>query len=113
MKLDVELWIKSDTHRHYLTNDLELTSSTSPVSWFRRETPEVLNLSEQEEDIAVGIFSINAISAATLWPRGLEIEVDDASQWDEVQPAVLSLLSHIAGADEINIFPSSQNPDQY
>lgn len=113
MNLEVEQWIRSETHRHYLMQDLELTGSMSAVSWFRDKTPEILDLSEREEDIAVGIFSINAVTAATLGRKDIEIYVDKPEDWEEVEPAILSLLGRLAGADEVHLFPSPQNPDQY
>lgn len=109
MQLSVEIWKVRETKRHYLTNDLLLSSRISPVSWFKEKMPEALELSEREEDLAVGIFAINAITSAAIWPRGLEIDVEDPQKWEEVEPDILYLLQSHTGAEDVTTFDSPQN----
>jgi hypothetical protein len=109
MKLSVEIWKVSETQRHYLTNDLLLTSGASSVSWFKEKMPEALELSEREEDLAMGIFAISAITSAAIWPRGLEIDVEDPKNWEEVEPGILNLLQSHTGAEDVTTFDSPQN----
>lgn len=113
MKLNIQEWIVSDTHRHYITEGLALTSRNHPIGWHADQTPEPMDLTEREEDIAITVFAMDAVKAAALWPEGLEVHVERPEQWAEVRPAVGALLGRLAGADEINIYPSPQNTGQY
>ena len=113
MRLDIEQWDLSETHRHYITEGFALTARKNPIGRHRDQTPEAMELTDREEDIAVRVFAITAITAATLWPRGLEVHVELPEHWDEVHPAVTELLGRLANADEVHIFPSPQNPGQY
>ncbi len=109
MKLSVEIWEVAETERRYLSEDLSLTSRNYPISWFKEKSPEHLELDEGEEDLAVGIFTVNSIKAATIWPNCVEVQVENPSQWSEVQPAILAILQSHAGVDEVTTYASPHN----
>lgn len=113
MNLDIEIWKVSETQRRYLSDSLALTNRNYPISWFKGKTPEELDLSEGEENLAVGIFTIIAIKAATIWPSSLDVQVEGQDDWAEVEPAVLAVLQSHTGAEEVSTFDSPQNMGEY
>ncbi len=111
--VDLEVWKYSPTERRYLPQDgVVFTNRTSPISWSEQRVPEELNLSKDEEDLGVGIFSISAtIKAATLYPGCLNVIVEDPVVWVEIEPEITKVIAKQIGADALSIFDSPQNID--